>query len=200
MIGFSQSSQWSINVALYGIEKAEQLANESYLEKMVKFADLEESFKNFSILSFNDKIELCYYFLDTANITNELSTKIKNIMTPESRKFLVRGNKSSDKLKKLARSIIKPGAILILTKYNKISIEEKIHNCISLLFGDDLYGIITQVIINKDKEDFVEFYELLEITSSVMEQKQSFEVEKEVYKMWLATERNKKLESLLSDL
>ena len=33
-----------------------------------------------------------------------------------------------------------------------------------------------------------------------MEQKQSFEVEKDIYKMCIATQRNKKLENLLSDL
>jgi hypothetical protein len=203
MIGFSETSRWSINRALFGREGAEKLATESFSKIKAKFVDIEESFKNFSDLSFNDKIDLCYYFLDRPGLKEEYFSKIKGFLTPEAKKFLIKCSNSSDNLRNLGSMISKNGDTLKLTdwqEYNKITIEEKISDCICLLYGSDLFEMITQVIINKDKEHFAEFYELLEITSSVMEQKQSFEVEKDVYKMWIATQRDKKLENLLSDI
>jgi len=157
MIGFSETSRWSINKALYGQEEAEKLATESYSKIKAKFADIEESFKNFDNLSFHDKIDLCYFLLDKPN---DNFLRLKSIITPEARKFLSKGKKSSDNLRKIENTIKKHGDIPNLTEYNKIPIEEKISDCISLLYGADLFGIVAHIIINKDKEEFAELYNI----------------------------------------
>lgn len=200
MIGFSEISRWCINKALFGVDKADEIATKNSSKIKEKFSDIEESFKNFDVLSFYDKIDLCYFILDTHGNQNVL-LKIKNIITPEARKFITRSKSSSSiiKIEKNKEANIEI-SIEILQEYNQISIEDKIYDCISLLYGSDPYGTITHIILNKDMDIYRELYELLEITSSVMEQKQSFEVEKDIYKMWIAKQRDKKLESLLNDL
>ena len=195
--GFSSGARWSINSAIYGKEEADKLSGEDYAIIKEKFKNFEEVANNFDNLSFNDKIDLCFYYLDSPN-----KDILRHNITPNMHKYLIR-IRHLDSLRKIGDSIRKVDAKITketIEEYNQLPIEEKIHNSISLLYGCDLFGVLREFILRKDEEIFSELYHLLEITSAIMEQNQSFDVERDVYNMLVAIERDKKLESLLSEL
>ena len=200
MKGFGETARWWLD-KIDNDKTCDLLSTERLEKTKIKFADLESSFTNFDALSFYDKIDLVYFWLDNKDrndveLNNAVTIIIRNA-GPDSdvKKFLLKSQQINTKL---VEDITHPKG----TFCSNPTIDEQISLCISCLYGADLHGIIYKVITEYrlGNKKYTDLYELLEITSAIMEQKESFEVEKDVHNMWLAAQRDKKLESLLSEL